>query len=314
MKLSVLVPAYNLVDYIGPCLESLVNQVVDFDFEILVCDDASTDHTAEVIRKLVATSSRISPIYKTVNGGLAANMQSLLDVAKGEYIAYLDGDDLACPGKLQTQVKYLDSNPDCGMVFHESEVFDSKTNQSIRLYTEDYYNWPSIPLRSGLEHLIRYGTYMQASSVMFRRHQNLGKTVAADCKIILDYPFYILTAGFLEANIDFIPDVLGRYRVHDSSFGAQTARSSERREQAMLDMIHACELARQFGVDEGVVQAGISHHYYCAALYFLQRGNDRLFLKYIVQSAVQGAFFDQRHEAIVNQRARPNDVRALLAG
>ncbi|MEC7468603.1 MAG: glycosyltransferase family A protein, partial [Pseudomonadota bacterium] len=189
MKLSVIVPAFKLEQYIEPCLRSVLEQTVNFDYEVIVCDDASTDNTAAVIQRLENAFPHLRAIYKTQNGGLANNMKTLLSSAQGEYIAYLDGDDIALPGKLQKQVDYLDSHPDCQMVYHESDMFDSDTNASIKLYSQQHYNWQHVPARSGIEHLIRYGTYLQASAVMFRRHDHLVETVLADCKIILDYPF-----------------------------------------------------------------------------------------------------------------------------
>ncbi|GEA03262.1 hypothetical protein KUL17_21590 [Alteromonas sp. KUL17] len=69
MKLSVLVPAYNLEKYIKECLVSLCEQVTDFDFEVVVCDDASPDNTAGVIRSLALKYPVIRPIFKKQMAG-----------------------------------------------------------------------------------------------------------------------------------------------------------------------------------------------------------------------------------------------------
>ena len=312
MKLSVIVPAYNLERYIGECLRSVLDQHADFDYEVLVCDDASTDNTREEIEALCQEFSHLKAIFKTQNAGLAENMKTLLGEAGGKYIAYLDGDDVALPGKLQKQVDYLDNHPECQMVFHESDMFDSQTNETIRLYSQTFYNWQHIPPQSDITHLIRYGTYMQASSVMFRRHNHLACTIATDCRIILDYPFYILNAGFLNARIDYMPDVLGRYRIHPDSFGAQTQRSAERREQSLRDICLACEQAAQFGVEPDIIQQGIAHHQFAAALYFLFRDNDEKFVEWIEKSAASGHFFDERHRFAFGNRANPSKVKAFI--
>lgn len=313
MKLSVIVPAYNLEKYIDACLRSVLEQTVKAPFEVIVCDDASTDSTADIIRGLAEEFAHLKTIIKKQNGGLASNMKTLLEAASGDYIAYLDGDDIALPGKLQTQIDYLDTHHDCQMVFHESDMFDSDTNETIRLYSQSSYNWAYIPQRSDITHLIRYGTYLQASSVMFRRHAWLTETVAQDCKIILDYPFYILNAGYLNANIDFIPNVLGRYRIHKDSFGAQTQRSTARREQSLADICHACELAAQFGVSDNVIKAGIAHHQYAAALYFLFRDNTAKFQQWITESASQGTFFDDKHRRVYELCSDPEQAKGWLA-
>ncbi len=284
MKLSVIVPAFKLEQYIEPCLRSVLEQTVNFDYEVIVCDDASPDNTAAVIQRLENVFPHLRAIYKTQNGGLANNMKTLLSSAQGEYIAYLDGDDIALPGKLQKQVDYLDSHPDCQMVYHESDMFDSDTNASIKLYSQQHYNW-----------------------------QHVVETVLADCKIILDYPFYILNAGFLNASIDFMPEVLGRYRIHSQSFGAQTQRSSERREQSLNDIIAACQAASQFDVAKEIIDAGIAHHQFAAALYFLFREQDALFTRYICASAANGDFFNERHALAFEHHQQPQKARELLA-
>ncbi|WP_339898201.1 glycosyltransferase family A protein [Paraglaciecola polaris] len=314
MKLSVLVPAYNLQGYITSCLLSVLEQKTDFEYEVIVCDDASTDNTVAKIAELALLfPNKLRPIYKQHNAGLAANMSTLLESATGEYVAYLDGDDIALPAKLQKQVDYLDHHQDCHMVYHESDMFDSKTNTTIKFYSKEFYNWSYIPQRSNIEHMIQYGTYMQASSVMFRNHANLNKTVSPDCKIIFDYAFYINNAGYLQANVDFIPEVLGRYRIHENSFGQQTSRSYSRREQSLLDIEVACKQANQFGVSKKVIEAGISHHRFAAALYFFTRGADDLFIKYIELASNNQLFFNDKHQALYQNRHDPEYLKHLLS-
>ncbi|QHJ13577.1 hypothetical protein FX988_03843 [Paraglaciecola mesophila] len=314
MKLSVLVPAYNLQNFIAECLLSVLEQETDFDFEVIVCDDASTDKTQAVIATLETLfPNKLNAIYKTENQGLAANMGTLLAAATGEYIAYLDGDDIALPSKLQRQVDYLDRHDECHMVYHESDMFDSATDETIKLYSKNFYNWSYIPARSTIEHMIKYGTYMQASSVMFRNHTNLIDTVASDCKIIFDYAFYILNAGYLSANVDFIPEVLGRYRIHENSFGQQTSRSFDRREQSLRDIELACQQAAQFGVEQSIINAGIAHHRFAAALYFLNREEHPLFLKYIELASSQHEFFNAKHRAVYENRHDQTHLKQLIS-
>jgi glycosyltransferase involved in cell wall biosynthesis len=314
MKLSVLVPAYNLQSFIAECLLSVLEQQTNFDFEVIVCDDASTDNTKAIIATLETLyPQRLKAIYKTENQGLAANMSTLLAAARGEYIAYLDGDDIALPSKLQRQVDYLDTHDDCHMVYHESDMFDSITDKTIKLYSKEFYNWSYVPVRSTIEHMIKYGTYMQASSVMFRNHQNLQKTVSPKCKIIFDYAFYINNAGYLSANVDFIPEVLGRYRIHENSFGQQTSRSYARREQSLLDIELACLQASEFGVKQTIIDEGIAHHRFAAALYFLTRGAYELFIKYIELASMKDCFFNDKHRAVFESRHDAEKLNQLLS-
>lgn len=314
MKLSVLVPAYNLEHYIQDCLLSLLQQEVDFEFEVLVCDDASTDQTAQRIRELQKQHPvRLKPIFKTQNGGLGQNIQTLLEHANGEYIAYMDGDDLALPGKLQKQVAYLDNTPDCHMVYHESDVFDSDTGETLQLYSRDYYNWSQVPARSQVDHLIRYGLYMQACTVMFRNHPALSQTAPLEYSIALDYPLYVKNALLLNANIDFLPEVLGRYRQHQGSFGAANKQQASRRIAVNDDMERACLWAEQHGASAQSVKQGITHHRYATALNLLFRQAFDLFEQYIELSCEHQWFFNDTHQSAFAMRKQPEALLDKLA-
>ena len=91
VKVSIIVPAYNLEDYIEPCLDSLVNQTLK-EIEIIVINDGSTDSTQEKIEKFAQQDSRIIPLVLE-NGGVSNARNQGLNIAKGEYIGFVDGDD-----------------------------------------------------------------------------------------------------------------------------------------------------------------------------------------------------------------------------
>lgn len=160
MKLSVIVPAYNLSPFILECLLSLLSQKTTFDYEVIVCNDCSTDNTLDVIHYLSGAFSQLKVLHNETNLGLVATMRRLLQATSGDYIAYLDGDDVALPGKLQQQVDYLDQNPGCSLVYHESDVFDSATGKTLKLFSRDYYNARYVPRQSDISHLIRYSVYL----------------------------------------------------------------------------------------------------------------------------------------------------------
>jgi len=113
MKLSVIVLCYNFEKYIEQCLLSILAQRTNFDFEILVRDDFSSDKSASIIKRIVHYNPNIKFIEGTENIGFAKSYKELLDLSQGEYIAYTDGDDYWVNlHKLQVQCDFLDSNPD----------------------------------------------------------------------------------------------------------------------------------------------------------------------------------------------------------
>lgn len=89
--ISVIIPAYNIENYIERGLQSVCDQTYK-NLEIIVVNDGSTDKTGEIIDQMAAIDSRIIPIHKQ-NGGVSAARNTGLDIAKGDYIGFIDGDD-----------------------------------------------------------------------------------------------------------------------------------------------------------------------------------------------------------------------------
>lgn len=318
MKVSVLVPVYNLERFIEPCLAGLVTQETDFDYEVIAIDDGSQDNSWAIMQRLATQWPHLRVLQNSQNMGLARTQQRLLSEAQGDYLAYVDGDDLALPGKLQRQAAYLDAHPGCTLCYHEAEMFDDETGQLIKLFTRDYYNYQYLRPVGDIADLIRYGCFVNASSIMFRRYPQMVEAIDAGCKIILDYPWHILNLSLCPGTLDFIPEVLGRYRYHSQSFGGQTRQSAERREQSLQDLLRACDNAAVFGADSILVAQGRSHHLYSAALYFLRQDDCARFSRYIEQSVAELApltpnwFFDERHQLAWTERRRPAWVKQQL--
>jgi glycosyltransferase involved in cell wall biosynthesis len=123
-KVSVCVLTYNHAPFIATALDSVLGQKVDFDYEIVVADDASTDGTQAIVREYAARHPGVVlPFLRTVNVGGSVNFTDMIRRARGEYIALLDGDDYwTAPHKLGMQVGFLDANPDYVHCFHNVEL------------------------------------------------------------------------------------------------------------------------------------------------------------------------------------------------
>ena len=103
---SIITPAYNCEKYIGATIESVLSQTFQ-DWEMIIVDDCSTDDTESVINPYCQKDSRI--IYKKleVNSGAAVARNTAMSIAKGQYIAFLDSDDLWLPDKLTIQLEFM---------------------------------------------------------------------------------------------------------------------------------------------------------------------------------------------------------------
>ena len=90
--ISVIVPVYNVEDYLHVCLNSILNQTFQ-DFEIICIDDESTDSSSEILEYFASKDSRIKILRNEGNIGLGPSRNRGIDAAKGKYIIFLDSDD-----------------------------------------------------------------------------------------------------------------------------------------------------------------------------------------------------------------------------
>lgn len=119
-KISVIMGAYNAAGTLAEALESLRGQTCS-DFEIILCDDGSTDETAQVAARY---PGRITVLRNEGNLGLGAALNRCLEAARGTYIARMDADDLSMPERLERQAAYLDAHPGCALVGCAMTHFD----------------------------------------------------------------------------------------------------------------------------------------------------------------------------------------------
>jgi len=112
-QITVLMPAYNAEKYICEAIMSVLRQTYT-DFELLIVNDGSTDRTAQIIRAF--SDERIVFIDKKENEGVAAALNTGLKIARAEYIARFDADDICYPERLEKQLRFLQQNPDYVLV------------------------------------------------------------------------------------------------------------------------------------------------------------------------------------------------------
>jgi len=123
-KVSVIIPTYNCAKYICQAVDSVLAQTYR-DFELVVVDDGSTDNTKEL---LMQYGKQLRYIYQE-NRGMTAARNTGINNSSGEYIAFLDSDDMWLPSKLQRQVKLLDEAPEVGLVYCWHYYIDAEGNR-----------------------------------------------------------------------------------------------------------------------------------------------------------------------------------------
>jgi len=220
-KVSVCVVTYNHVKYIRQCLQSLVEQKTNFSFEVIVGDDYSTDGTRVIIDEFVQKyPTIIRPIYQKKNIGPLANYMAIHRSAKGSYVAHMDGDDYALPGKLQKQADKLDHEPGINILWHRMELVN---DNGLRRAHPDL-KAPYLNVNISRADLMLYGPFGQHSSTMYRK-ENFSLRYA-DFQAV----DWILSVELIGDGSGFmLHDLLGVYRVHSEGLtGGAVANSKTR--------------------------------------------------------------------------------------
>lgn len=147
---SVLITNYNYGQYVGEAIQSVCAQTYTH-FEVVVCDDGSTDNSCAVIESWCRKDPRVRLIGQA-NSGHGSAMNAAFSIAKGDVVALLDGDDLACERRLELVVQAFRRHPEAGLVTHPLEILDPQGNSGGRDPEEPLdEGWLAPPLLQGPE-------------------------------------------------------------------------------------------------------------------------------------------------------------------
>ena len=130
-KVSVVIPAFNAVAYLPAAVESVLKQTF-IDVEVLIVDDGSTDGIGQWTAQIA--DPRVQLVSQQ-NQGVSAARNTGITRARGEYVAFLDADDLWDPTKLEKQVRHLDGDPAVGLVYTWTALVDERGNPTGRVFT-----------------------------------------------------------------------------------------------------------------------------------------------------------------------------------
>ncbi|NDD85971.1 glycosyltransferase, partial [bacterium] len=204
-KVSIVTLTYNHGLFIKSALDSFINQNTDFDYEVIVSDDASQDNTQSIIMDYAKRYPNIiKPIIHKHNIGAVPNLVNALNHVKGEYLALCDGDDFWTDNsKLQKQVNFLDDNSDYSLCFHNVRIFF----QDEKISDEIYPNMKSDD-EITLENLIK-NNFIPTNSVMYR--SRVYKNIPVD---ILPPDWYLHLYHAKNGKIGYMPSIMAAYRRH----------------------------------------------------------------------------------------------------
>ncbi len=217
-KVTVAIPSYNLSKFIGEAIESVLAQSFK-DFELLIEDDGSTDESVRVIESF--SDPRISLVKRSENIGANETTNNLVKRAKGEYIALLAADDVWEKDKLEKQVSYLDSNPECGIVFSHPRFMleDGTPHKYQQEGIEDIKNMP----RTSWQERFKVGNCLFISTSLYRRslHGDLGY-FTKELEILADLEWYVRIVKNHDLHIIQEPLAKVRFRNNMKNLSAPT--------------------------------------------------------------------------------------------
>ena len=208
---SVIMPAYNAEKYIAEAIHSVIQQTYT-NWELIVIDDGSADRTAFIVKDLIGGNDRIKYLYQD-NGGQGKARNNGLKHAKGEYIAFLDADDLWVPDKLLIQIRMM-SGTRSDLIFCDAYVFEGKPGSEKRInINPGYYRGEEAV------HKFLFCNYIPILTVLVKRsalEKVNGFSEAKEIQNAEDYHLWLrlLINGNLFLGID---TPLAYYRIHLAS-------------------------------------------------------------------------------------------------
>jgi len=225
---SVAMVTYNHAPYIADAIKGVLLQETNFQIELVIGEDCSTDGTREIVfnyQKKYPNVIRVITSEKNVGG--KENSQRIRKSCRGKYIAYCEGDDYwHDPYKLRKQVDYLEGHPECGLVYSDYDVYNEKYGKKISGFNK-FRKWeiPENPVLS--DFFVRYNRIggknvgIRTCTTIVRRNI-LNQVVESDPFLhqsghfkMGDTPASVEIAG--KARIHYIPESMATYRLVDES-------------------------------------------------------------------------------------------------
>jgi glycosyltransferase involved in cell wall biosynthesis len=238
--ISVLIPAFNAEPYIGITLSSVVAQT-DPCFEVLVVDDGSTDRTREIVREF---APRVRLIEQR-NCGPATARNLLLSEATGQFVAFLDADDVWNPTKLAFQRRLFEEHPEVVLVAAQLRGIDAASNPIKLKEDSRFLGLFDRPLHMHRA-LLKTGNMIGQSTVVAKRDVVLaaGGWYSKERILSTDYELWIRLA---ERGPFFVSsDIVGDYRVLPGSLSHRSVAEEYKGQQRIIDMYRSHFTASEY--------------------------------------------------------------------
>jgi len=200
---SVVVLTYNQESLVEETVRSALDQTYR-EIEVIVSDDASTDGTVSVVQAIAARDGRVRCVVAEKNGGITENCNRGLAAAKGEFVAWLGGDDIFLPEKIEKQLAIFRKDPRVTLVGTDVEVFFEDGSPSY------ISRCKAMCRKASAREFLRLSNHIPSSSFMFRREAVPALRFDPRLKVVSDWLFNVECA--LAGDIGYVAEPLTRYR------------------------------------------------------------------------------------------------------
>ncbi|MBR6757368.1 MAG: glycosyltransferase family 2 protein [Bacteroidaceae bacterium] len=214
-RVSIIVPVYNAENYIVQCLDSILNQTFQ-DFEVIIVDDGSTDNSAKICNKYAEQDHRIILIKKS-NGGVSAARNIAISQASGEWITFLDADDMLFPDCLEQCVSIMEIKKLDLLQFSLSRTYDRSINNAL---PPDIHVYNSSDFFSVMHNVSAGGSFIKLSTLL-DNNIRFNETIK-----LAEDQLFILNVIKNSNRISIIPSVLYYYRLNENS-ATHTSREDD---------------------------------------------------------------------------------------
>jgi glycosyltransferase involved in cell wall biosynthesis len=311
---SVVIPTYNQADFLRISLRSILDQTCQ-DFEVIVINNYSGDHTLDVIQEV--GDSRIRSINFKNSGVIGASRNVGIKAAEGRYVAFLDSDDAWYSNKLAKVAKVIASEPDIGLVCHDQDIYrDGEKSNVARTgpkpgHSDSVYNY-----------LLLISNCISTSSAVVKRSKLVEvEYFSEDPEIVTleDYDLWLRLSQ--NCSFHFIHEVLGLYNYHSEGASAKVELHLKNFLTVLGKHAEESPLSNQPGFDKAI-RGRYAGAFYGAARQYHRSGAAKRAFRYYAQAIRT----DPRHrrayaaltllgvDLILGQTRRRKVLRAIRPG
>ena len=249
MKISIAMATYNGSKYISEQLDSILMQTIN-DFELVICDDCSTDNTWEILQQYATKDSRIQ-IYRNIqNLGFKRNFEKVISLCKGEYIALSDQDDIWHNNHLELLLQHIGNKMiACG----NAQLMNSNgTLMNITLSNQEALDYvPKNDLLKAYSVFFFRSPYQGASMLINRKFLQKALPIP---EIVAYHDAWFSELGCFYGGINYFPTIISKYRRHDCNVTGKKEKRRSKIRAFLRHIKHSDSLSDRVGIIETILE------------------------------------------------------------